>query len=60
VHDRLRKFAVAAVAVVAVVGLRQGCGAGRLGRVGKKKVIGRSYGVGVETPKYLPYPVPTA
>jgi hypothetical protein len=29
-------------------------------RVGKPKVTGRSYGVGVETPKYLPYPVPTA
>jgi hypothetical protein len=29
---------------------------GRLGEV----VVGKSYGVWVETPKYLPYPVPTA
>jgi hypothetical protein len=36
----------------------------RLGRaggiVGGKVVVGKSYGVEVETPKYLPYPVPTA
>jgi len=30
------------------------------GPVGGKVAVGKSYGVRVETPKYLPYPVPTA
>jgi hypothetical protein len=38
------------------LGSGAGDGGGRLGNV----VVGKSYGVGVETPKYLPYPVPTA
>jgi hypothetical protein len=52
---------VAEISAECMIDFEVGGGVARAGSGAKERcLIGRSYGVGVETPKYLPYPVPTA